>query len=139
MRSAGTGCSPTTSTDRPSRSYSSDVNDYLHDVGGPTVTARDFRTWGGTVSVVEVLGPTSAARGKGEPPDPSDLPSFLDAVDVAAERLGNTRAVCRSSYVHPVVEPALHDGRLATSWARSRRSARMTRAERATLRLLAAD
>lgn len=119
--------------DGPEDLRSDDVNDYLHEVGGPQVTARDFRTWGGTVAVVGELGPL----------DPSSLGSererasrYLEAIDVAAERLGNTRAVCRGSYVHPALEAAFEDGRLREAWRSSRRTRRLTRAERATLRLL---
>lgn len=106
---------------------SDDVNEYLHDVAGPDVTARDFRTWGGTVTALEHLAGA----------DPLDRGAFLAAVDAAAERLGNTRAVCRSAYVHPVLEEAFADGRLAAAWRSSRRTARLRRAERAALRLLA--
>lgn len=114
---------------------SDDVNDYLRDICRSEVSARDFRTWGGTVSVVEALGPV----------DPGGLSAgdrtrqFLSAVDLAAERLGNTRSVCRSSYVHPAVEPAFESGDLRASWQRARRTKRLTRAERATLRLLVDD
>lgn len=110
---------------------SDDVNDYLREIAGPAITARDFRTWGGTVAVVGALGPhpcPDAERGA--------TSAFLAAVDEAAERLGNTRAVCRSSYVHPAVEVAHRDGSLHTAWRRSRRTRRLTRGERATLRVL---
>lgn len=105
-----------------------DVNAYLRDAGGPDISARDFRTWGGTVTTVQDLGPLL--------PEDRTAAAFLAAIDVAAERLGNTRTVCRASYVHPVVEPAFESGELAAAWTASRRSSRYTRAERATLRLL---
>lgn len=110
---------------------SDDVNDYLREIAGPAITARDFRTWGGTVAVVEALGP--------HPPPEEErgcTTAFLDAVDQAALRLGNTRAVCRTSYVHPVVEIAHREGTLHDAWRRSRRTRRLTRSERATLRVL---
>jgi DNA topoisomerase-1 len=110
---------------------SDDVNDYLHEIAGPAVTARDFRTWGGTVTVVEALGPTAPPDG-----ERATASAYLAAVDVAAARLGNTRDVCRSSYVHPVVADAHASGDLAEAWRRSRRTRRLTRAERATLRVL---
>ncbi|MEZ5183362.1 MAG: hypothetical protein R2702_16040 [Acidimicrobiales bacterium] len=110
---------------------SDDVNDYLREVAGPAITARDFRTWGGTVAVVEALGPHAPPEGEHD-----RRAAFLAAVDAAAERLGNTRAVCRSSYVHPAVETAHDEGALHEAWRRSRRTRRLTRAERATLRLL---
>ena len=113
---------------------SDDVNAYLHEVAGPDVSARDYRTWGGTVATVERLGPL-------DPPDTEATAAsiFLAAIDDAAERLGNTREVCRASYVHPAVEQAFIDGTLHEAWHRSRRTRRLTRAERATLRLLVAE
>jgi DNA topoisomerase-1 len=110
---------------------SNDVNAYLREAGGEHISARDFRTWGGTVTTVRDLGPLGV-----EDRSPS---AFLAAVDVAAERLGNTRAVCRASYVHPAIEPAFESGDLAAAWSASRRSSRYSRAERATLRLLDAE
>lgn len=110
---------------------SDDVNEYLRDIGSPDLSARDFRTWGGTVAAVEHLGPV--------PPPSSEAEAksvLLAGVDAAAERLGNTRAVCRSSYVHPAVEPAFLEGDLHDIWCRSRRTKRLSRPERATLRLL---
>jgi DNA topoisomerase-1 len=110
---------------------SDDVNDYLRDIAGPAITARDFRTWGGTVTVVEALGPHRCAETEREATS-----QFLAAVDAAAERLGNTRTVCRGSYVHPAVEEAHRSGALHEAWRRSRRTRRLTRGERATLRVL---
>ncbi|WP_426573088.1 DNA topoisomerase IB [Aquihabitans sp. McL0605] len=110
---------------------SHDVNDYLRDIAGPDVSARDFRTWGGTVTAVEHLGPQAVPASESE-----GTSVFLAGIDAAAERLGNTRDVCRASYVHPVVERSFRDGDLREAWRRSRRTRRLTRAERATLRLL---
>lgn len=105
-----------------------DVNRYLRAIAGDDVSARDFRTWGGTVTTVGDLGPLL--------PEDRSPAAFLAAVDVAAERLGNTRAVCRASYVHPAVEPAFESGELSAAWSASRRSTRYERAERATLRII---
>jgi DNA topoisomerase I len=84
---------------------SGDVNDYLREVSDADFTAKDFRTWAGTVLVAAALiaceEPRSVAAGKR---------SVLAAIDAAAERLGNTRAVCRSSYVHPAVVDAFMEG-----------------------------
>ncbi|HET8930291.1 MAG TPA: hypothetical protein VFN21_06515, partial [Acidimicrobiales bacterium] len=63
---------------------------------------------------------------------------YLAAVDAAAERLGNTRAVCRESYVHPCLEVAFEDGSLHEAWRGARRTRDLSRAERATIRLLSA-
>jgi len=55
---------------------------------------------------------------------------LLAAVDAAAEKLGNTRAVCRSCYVHPAVLDAHTDGSLLAAWKSSRATARCRRGER---------
>lgn len=76
---------------------SSDVNDYLREISGADITAKDFRTWAGTVFVANEL-----ARREG-PVGPSHM---VAAVRQAAQRLGNTPAICRKSYVHPhVLDP----------------------------------
>lgn len=112
---------------------SDDVNDYLRAIAGPTISARDFRTWGGTVAVVEDLGPVDPGGTGGGPALDRRL---LEALDRAAERLGNTRAVCRGSYVHPLVEDGFRSGVLHATWRGARRTRRLTRAERTALRLL---
>ena len=118
----------------PAAVTSGDVNDYLREVSGGDFTAKDFRTWAGTVFVTEALlaqiEPSSVA---------ADRRAVLAAIDAAAERLGNTRTVCRGSYVHPAVLDAYTEG-----WIRNppRVSARLPRgldaAEQATLRILLA-
>lgn len=105
---------------------SSDVNAYLAEITGRQFTAKDFRTWGASSIVAGCL-----ADGETE----SDT-AFLRAVDVAAERLGNTRQVCRSSYVHPAVQEAYDDGRLMWAWQRSRSGKWMNRSESAVSKLL---
>jgi len=60
----------------------------------------------------------------------------LGAVDVASEVLGNTRTVCRQSYVHPAIPAAYRDGTLAETWTRSRPTARLTRIERTVQHIL---
>jgi DNA topoisomerase-1 len=95
---------------------SSDVNDYLRDVTGEDFTAKDFRTWAGTVACARELA--------GAEPAPSDRArnrTILQAVDAVAAELGNTRTVCRSSYIHPDVIDGYADGALHRAW--SRRSA----------------
>lgn len=75
------------------------VNDHLRAVAGDdAVSAKDFRTWGGTVAAVAALRATEPAE------DERGLHrQRLAAVDAASEVLGNTRAVARASYVHPSV------------------------------------
>lgn len=118
-----------------SETSSDDVNDYLRDIAGPTVSARDFRTWGGTAAVVEDLGPVDFDQDSDDGETILER-RYLQAVDRAAERLGNTRSVCRASYVHPVIEDGFFSGDLHEAWRRSRRTKYLTRAERSTLRLL---
>jgi DNA topoisomerase I len=110
---------------------STDVNDWLHTFVGPETTAKTFRTWGASAVVVEQL---ATADVSGRDSDAND--QILSAIDVAAERLRNTRAVCRQSYVHPAVLDAFRDGSLAASWAHSRDGAHLTRPERTLLRTL---
>ena len=76
---------------------SADVNAYLKEISGLDITAKDFRTWAGTVIVADELA-------RREPPvGPSHV---VAAVREAARRLGNTPAICRKSYVHPrVMDP----------------------------------
>jgi DNA topoisomerase I len=75
---------------------SDDVNAYLRQLTGGDITAKDFRTWGGTMlAAVELraVGPAVSRREADR--------NILRAIDAVAERLGNTRAVCRKYYVHP--------------------------------------
>jgi DNA topoisomerase-1 len=86
---------------------SSDVNDYLRDTSGREITAKDFRTWTGTVMAATALAKaekcTSQAAAK----------RVVKAVIAeAAERLGNTVAICRKCYVHPTVIEAFMAGEL---------------------------
>jgi DNA topoisomerase-1 len=115
----------------PTAVTADEVNGYLREVGGPDVTARDFRTWGGTATVTEALGPL-------DPPDDESVGAqlVLDAIDQAAARLGNSRAVCRESYIHPAVPAAFLEGTLAETWKRARRTKTHTRAERTVLATL---
>jgi DNA topoisomerase-1 len=83
------------------------VNDYLRVIAGPGVTAKDFRTWAGTMLAAEALrdlGPVRLVRDK--------KANIVKAVDRVAERLGNTRAVCRKYYIHPVILEAYGRGQV---------------------------
>jgi DNA topoisomerase-1 len=83
---------------------SADINAYLRDTTGQDFTAKDIRTWAGTVlaacALWEVGACTSQAQAKKH---------IVQAVDAVAKRLGNTRAVCRQCYVHPAVLNAYLD------------------------------
>ncbi len=110
---------------------SSDVNDWLHEVVGPETSAKTFRTWGASAVVVGELAGLDAPATDAEAND-----QIVAAIDVAAARLRNTRAVCRQSYVHPTVLDAFRDGSLGDQWAQTRAGARLSRAERTLLRAL---
>jgi DNA topoisomerase-1 len=115
--------------DGPRAVTSTDLNEYLADVMSGPFTAKDFRTWGASTAVAEEL-----ATG---PDDLDEEARLLHAIDATAERLGNTRAVCRASYLHPIIPEAFHSGALREAWDRSRRGLWMGRAESAVNRLLA--
>ena len=96
---------------------SEDVNIYLRELSGRDITAKDFRTWGGTMlAAVELrrMGPAASRREAGR--------NILAAVDAVAERLGNTRAVCRKYYVHPALLRAYLMGRVVPTPPPARRS-----------------
>jgi DNA topoisomerase-1 len=110
---------------------STHVNEYLKEIAGATFTAKDFRTWGGTVVAAETLvelGPPESEKDAEK--------QIIAAVDVAADRLGNTRAVCRSCYVHPAIAEAHIDGSLHEAWKRTRATSSCRRGERAVLKVL---
>jgi DNA topoisomerase IB len=82
---------------------SADINGYLRDITGRDVTAKDFRTFGGTILAalaLHELGPGNSKR------------SVRIAVERVAARLGNTPTICRKCYVHPEVINAYLDGAL---------------------------
>ncbi|WP_395651874.1 DNA topoisomerase IB [Brevundimonas sp.] len=86
---------------------SDDVNAYIRDAMGEQFSAKDFRTWAGTVSAARALramepptSPTAAKR------------SITVCVKATAGLLGNTPTVCRSSYVHPAVFELYENGRM---------------------------
>lgn len=86
---------------------SSDVNDYLRSISGEDFTAKDFRTWAGTVLASLALREfdefTSETQAK---------KNVVEAIKAVAQRLGNTPAVCRKCYVHPAVLECYLTGKL---------------------------
>jgi DNA topoisomerase-1 len=90
---------------RVRRVGSQDVNRYLVGLAGSQVTAKDFRTWWGTVSAFVLL--RKAGRGRSRHANQKTVLSVLDAV---ARQLGNTRAVSKKCYVHPSVIEAFEQG-----------------------------
>lgn len=91
---------------------STDVNDYLRTVTGCDFTAKDFRTWGGTVTAAHLLRQIDPAVAEKEAER-----NIVQVIKGVAEKLGNTPAVCRQHYVHPIIINAYVEGRLAPLFA----------------------
>jgi DNA topoisomerase-1 len=83
---------------------SADVNDYLRQRTGQDFTAKDMRTWAGTVLAACALREYGPCTSQTEAQK-----HIIQAIDAVAKRLGNTRAVCRACYVHPTVLDAYLD------------------------------
>lgn len=81
------------------------VNDYIRDISGDIFSAKDFRTWAATKIFFETLYNIGVEENKSQ-----NKKNILEAYDAAAEGLGNTRAVCRKYYVHPVLVEKYEDG-----------------------------
>lgn len=99
---------------------SADVNAYLRQMTGQDFTAKDFRTWAGTVVAAQslrALGPFSSQL--------QAKHNVLEAVKAASERLGNTPSICRKCYVHPAVIDSYTSGALL-SVAAGRAERRLT-------------
>lgn len=114
---------------------SADVNTYLREISGRDFTAKDFRTWGGTVLAaaalrrIEVGGPTRARK------------QIVQAVAAVAQQMRNTPAICRKSYIHPAIFEAFQASALGppiTVVQRGHRGPCLTLdpGERAVLRVL---
>jgi len=115
---------------------SDDVNEYLKDISGREVTAKDFRTWGGTMLAAVELRTRGRAASRRE----ADR-NVIEAIDKVSERLGNTRAVCRKYYVHPALIKAYLMGETvpqppAMRKARAKRGAALRRDEVLVLQFL---
>jgi DNA topoisomerase-1 len=116
---------------------SADVNGYLREVCGQDFTAKDFRTWAGTVLAAKALAAAPTFR------SPTEAKRKINgAIASVAERLGNTKAICRKSYIHPAILNAYMDGAtIAKPIARAAAAAAATKAslsaeESAVVRLL---
>jgi DNA topoisomerase-1 len=95
---------------------SNDVNGYLREVTGIDLTAKDFRTWAGTVFAARALQEFAQFASKSEAKR-----CVVKAIETVAKKLGNTRAVCRKSYIHPAVLNCYMDGNLGQGLARDAR------------------
>jgi DNA topoisomerase I len=103
---------------------SADVNAYLKQLAGDEFTSKDFRTWAGTVLAARELGRMRPAKSAS-----LAKRNVARAVEVVAQRLGNTRAVCRKCYIHPAILESYTAGTL-------HRAMRSRNDEAAVLRLL---
>jgi DNA topoisomerase-1 len=119
---------------------SGDINQYLRAITGQEFTAKDFRTWAGTMyaaTALREMGPAATRK--------QQRANVNAAVDLVAERLGNTRSVCRKYYVHPRVIGAYEQGIVAptppraSTTRRPRRRGQLRKDEVAVLSLLTGD
>ena len=117
---------------------SDDVNAHLREITRRDVTAKDFRTWGGTMAAAMALRATGPAASQREAER-----NIVAAIDLVSHRLGNTRAVCRKYYVHPALIEAYLEGRTVPlaeeaprKRARTGRTAALRRDEVAVLQFL---
>lgn len=88
---------------------STDVNEYIREATGADYTAKYFRTWGGTVLMARALTGVPAEFGS----KTEGNRNLVAAIDEVAAVLGNTRTVCRNSYIHPAVVDAYMGGDFA--------------------------
>ena len=92
---------------------SADVNVYLRDITGENFTAKDFRTWAGTVLAATALHEFEKAGSMAQA-----RRNVLRAIEAVAGALGNTRAVCRKSYIHPAIIDSYMEGSMAAAISR---------------------
>jgi DNA topoisomerase-1 len=101
---------------KPKPVTSGDINRYLKEVIAPEFSAKDFRTWGGTILAAVELAEI------GGHDDPKTVnKNIVKAVKKVAEQLGNTPTVCRSSYIHPAVINAYQKGVTISEFTRRKK------------------
>jgi DNA topoisomerase I len=117
---------------------SADINGYLREITGRDVTAKDFRTWGGTMMAAAALRALPAFGTRTEAKK-----NLNEVVKRVARKLGNTPAICRCCYIHPHIIECYGQGRLAGDLirapSRERVARTLSRAEAAVLALLKAS
>ncbi|MDP9170716.1 MAG: DNA topoisomerase IB [Acidobacteriota bacterium] len=86
---------------------SADVNGYLHEVSGEDFSAKDFRTWAGTIQTAVALTEIGPAANATEAKR-----NIVEAIRRTSKRLGNRPATCRNYYVHPAILDSYLDGSL---------------------------
>ena len=108
------------SGDRFQHVESGDVNEWLRDAASKRVTAKDFRTWWGSVIALASVAPKLDGANNRK----SREAAVREAVEETAAALGNTAAVCRNSYIHPALFDAGLRVGCALGRARPRRHGR---------------
>jgi DNA topoisomerase-1 len=93
---------------------SADVNTYLREITGTDFTAKDFRTWFGTVLAARALREFRCAESMA-----ASKRNVLRAIEAVAGVLGNTPAVCRKSYIHPAILECYMDRSMESKLARA--------------------
>jgi DNA topoisomerase-1 len=83
------------------------INEYLNLCTGKDFTAKDFRTWWGTVTAASCLSEIRDIEGEGNPQK-----EIITTLDSVAKKLGNTRSVCKKYYVHPALLTSYQEGKL---------------------------
>ncbi len=96
--------------EKPHTVDSADVNAYLHEITGQPFTAKDFRTWAGTVLAAMALQEFESFDSEA-----AAKKNIVNAIEHVAERLGNTPSVCRKCYVHPAILESYVDGSMLDS------------------------
>jgi DNA topoisomerase-1 len=109
---------------------SADVNEFIREISGKDFTAKDFRTWAGSVYTLSELRKLNGATG------PEAKKGATVIIKAVAQKLGNTPAVCKKSYIHPGLLPAHANGTLGIPRLNGHRGARF--GEKEFLRFLRA-
>lgn len=117
--------------------HSGMVNEYIHDISGQNFTAKDFRTWAGSLIAL-----TEFMNIGGYNTETERKHNIVKVIDIVAEKLGNTRTVCRKYYIHPEVIKSYEDNTLSSIIKKANRknvafiNDEMTSEEKALLYLL---
>jgi DNA topoisomerase-1 len=91
------------------------INEYLREISGSRFTAKDFRTWAGSLLAARSLDESSSPESKA-----AAKSAVVAAAESVAHRLGNTAAICRKCYIHPSVLEAFQDPALFGFWVQAR-------------------
>lgn len=117
---------------------SKDVNEYLKEATGESISAKDFRTWGGTTLAGDILYRLGSSK-SGEEVSTKD--AFTTTVEQVSDHLGNTTAVCRKYYIHPKIFSSYEKNKLVPHFdkihkTQRKKSQKLSASERATWTLI---